>query len=181
MEISPRFEWSPVITLKKLPYAYPMKRAVLSGKSYSLPAIYRWQLSCPQEKPRFLVGETEDLYRRIGEYLAHKNEHHRNIRKEFDRCCASGGQVGIEILQFEIFVINGVIFSVDKVYDPFIRGVLENLCCAYLRKQSFELLNATLEKKLVRELMKLQKNSPEAFSTLMDQMRAKKSGKTRED
>ena len=167
---SVELEWLGVRTRRGEAYSYPDKRSAMSKEQYSVPAVYRWKLQPNDGKPSFLVGETEDLYRSLGEYLEHKNKHHTDLRKSFDRCRLNG-RVTLEILDFHPFEINGVEFSKEKLFDPFVRGLLENLCCALLQISRFELLNETFYKRAERKLVKLEKDAPGTIAALLQKVK----------
>ena len=141
LEIAPHFEWVPVTTIDGSLYCYPSTQSKISKDTYSSPAIYRWFLRQEGKRDRCRVGQTTDLYERIGDYLDSDREHHVRIRGVFDEHCASGGQVRLDILKFEPFAINEVVFSNERLHDAFVRLALEDLCCAILEQQSFEILN----------------------------------------
>ncbi|MBI1955769.1 MAG: hypothetical protein HYS38_05200 [Acidobacteria bacterium] len=180
LEIAPKFDWLPVVTKNDVPYFYPNNQFTLSRDTYSRPAIYRWSLHTQEGKRKFLVGETENLYKRIGHYLKHgnpRNTHHIKIREMFDKTLDSGGEVSLEILKFEPFKINGVSFLPDRLYDPFVRLVLENLCCLQVAEEHFQLVNATVKRKTKRELEKTFREHPEEASKILKEFMAQKTAK----
>jgi hypothetical protein len=144
-----------------------MKGSALPRDHYLGPAVYRWVLRPREDKERFLVGETEDLHRRLREYLEHASKHHQGIRKAFDQCTQTGGVVALEILEFQPFKMNQIEFSRNKLGDPFVRLVLENLCCACLQSQGFDLLNETQDKQVVKKLVNLEKKEPGSIAEFL--------------
>ncbi len=73
----------------------------------------------------------------------------------------------VEVLRFGAFGITGAEFSQDKLDDPFVRGVLETLCCADIQHQGFELLNETKVKQVAKKLRSLDKKSPGTIERLV--------------
>lgn len=180
VEITPNFDWLSVVTKNGEPYFYPTGQSVLSRDTLSRPVIYRWSLHTQDGKREFLVGETENLYKRIGHYLKHgnpRNRHHIEIRERFDKVLDTGGAVSLETLKFEPFKINGVTFAPDRLHDPFGRLVLENLCCLQLADEGFQLLNATVKRKTKRELEKIFREHPEEASKILKDFILQKTAK----
>ena len=131
------------------------------------PAIYRWALTDANGNRRFLVGETDNLRERIGSYLNSGYKSHREFRNAFERARNTGGSVGLETLRFEPFSVCGIVFSVNELYNPFIRLVLENLCCAQLVVKPGQLLNAASNKWLNALLEKVSTRHPEKFKRIV--------------
>jgi hypothetical protein len=150
-EISIALDWMPVPTAGQ-PYLYPGKKRLLRGANLRRPAVYRWAIRREKKRDAYLVGETDELDRRLGEYLSSRGKYHSDIRRRFDEYIGSGGRIGLETLRFGEFAINGVAFSENELKDPLVRRLLEALCCNIVRRQGFELLNDTLEKRLARRL-----------------------------
>ncbi len=171
-EIWIALDWMPVRTADGQPYLYPGEKRLLRAADLHRPAVYRWAIRREKKRDTYLVGETDDLGRRFGEYLSNRGKHHSDIRRRFDQYTGSRGQIGLETLRFGEFAINGVAFSENELKDPLVRRLLEALCCKVLRHQDFELLNDTLEKRLARRLAGL------PLETLVDIL--KKKGVTKE-
>ena len=138
--------WLPSKTAKRLEYVYPLNHLGLSRG----PAVYRWAFSAHEGKARFRVGQTGNLRQRVSDYLNSTTPAHKNIRKVFNEHRSNGGKVYLETLQFEEFRINGLEFSMNRLSDLFVRGVLENLVCALLQTEGFELLNETSDRRSAR-------------------------------
>lgn len=124
-------EWAPAQGPDGKAYFYPDDHKRLR-KAWSKPGVYRWVLSEPDCKVQFVVGEADDLYERLGDYLHSGHEHLVKMQRQFERVRASGGSVGLEILRFDSFAINGVVFDESKLRSFFVRRVLENLCSELL-------------------------------------------------
>lgn len=147
-ELSINYEWVPAQGPRGKPYFYRADHKRLR-KAWSKPAVYRWVLS---GKKRTLVGESGDLYQRLQAYVGSGFARHVEIRRVFDEELKSGGSVQLEVLKFEGFAINGVVFDEHKLRSFFVRRLLENLCSAILVQQGFELLNDTPEKRAIGKI-----------------------------
>lgn len=148
-------EWIPVLTVAGEPYLFPMERRLLRAMDYRSPGVYRWAMPSKTKKNTYLVGETEDIYRRLGEYLKSPNTHHENIRRCFSKHIAAGGKVGFETLRFGGFSINDVTFVESELRNPHVRRLLEAICCITILRDGSELLNDTLEKRQAKKLAAL--------------------------
>jgi hypothetical protein len=174
MAIATNFDWKPVVNRKAEPYLYPNDLSTLSRDLNSRPAIYRWSLGPQDGRNEFLVGETENLYRRIGHYLKHKSGAHVEFRNSFDKARNSGREVSLQILKFEPFNINGIIFSLDRLHDPFVRLVLENLCCLQVLEDGSRLVNAAVKKQRKGELNKALREHPEEVLRIIEEIKSQK-------
>ena len=170
LEIAPLFNWLPVLAQNRHPYLFPEDRNTLSRQDYSRPGIYRWCLRSREGKLEFLVGETENFYTRIGQYLKHGNKHHIKIRERFDETLSSSGTVSLDLLEFQPFKIAEVTISSEKLHDPFVRLILENLCCLLLLQQGFALVNAAVKKKQKGELFAIARQRPEEFNRAIEEV-----------
>lgn len=62
--------WDSVITRSGTQYQFPQAKSALSEEVYSRPVVYRWCVSKPGKEPHVCyIGETDNLFRRIGNYL----------------------------------------------------------------------------------------------------------------
>ncbi|MBI3896356.1 MAG: hypothetical protein HY313_10555 [Acidobacteria bacterium] len=165
VEMEVTLNWSPVLTKNHDQYCYPTQISLLSKSDLIGPGLYRWILHDHNGGCQFLVGEADNLRRRVRDYLKSTEKRHVRIRRAFQGTLDSGGRIVLEILRFKPFMINGIAFSEDRLQDPFTRRLLENLCCALLQQQGFDLLNETFEKRETKKRVKdalrvLQKTLP---------------------
>jgi hypothetical protein len=154
-EIHVVLEWVPIVTNAGHTYQYPTPKRLVRASDISRPVVYRWAIRREGERDVYLVGETDDLDRRLREYLCSLTAHHARIRTCFDTHIKTGAQVGLETLRFTEFTINGVTFAEGQLNDPVARRLLEALCCAVLSREGFELLNDTIVKRLAKKLEKI--------------------------
>ncbi|MBI4443203.1 MAG: hypothetical protein HY649_07490 [Acidobacteria bacterium] len=143
------FKWQPVTTSGNEEYLYPMVSSQVP-RSYSRPLIYRWVLSKQGTPSQYFIGETTDLCERVEDYRSARIPYHERVREIFEKHRSVGGQIQLETLDFIPIVINGVEFSPAKLEDPFIRSILENLCCVILEQQEFQVVNRQFAKQKKR-------------------------------
>ncbi|HUZ46190.1 MAG TPA: hypothetical protein VMW54_06095 [Terriglobia bacterium] len=144
--------WEPLVTDAGKLYIYPVQKRAGRATDIRRPAVYRWAIRREGKRDIYLIGETDSLDRRLGEYLRSRTKHHEGIRARFDKYVKLGAQVGLETLQFTDFAINGVTFSDGQLIDPLVRRMLEALCCTVLNVDGFELLNDTLARRKAKRL-----------------------------
>ncbi len=149
-ELTINYDWVKVQAGDGKSYSYADDLEPLR-KAWSKPAVYRWVLSGQGHASQFLVGQTGNLYKRMQSYVGSTLGRHVTIRKLFDAVRGSGGTVGLEVIKFDTFSINGVVFDKERLHSTFARLVLENLCCAVLYQQGLQLLNVTPEKRTIRK------------------------------
>ncbi len=85
-------------------------------------------------------------------------ETNRRLNKIFLDAIASERKVFLDIADFQPFEIDGVVFSPEKLSDPFRRAVLENIFLLHAQQEGWGVLNKTVnlaEKQAVRYFMKL--------------------------
>ena len=104
--------------------------------SFSGPAIYRWVIEFSGQSLKVYIGETEELGRRLYQYLNPGSTQHSNLRlrEEFLLAKAQGQEVFLERLEFEPFTLNGVRVSVEELNRKYIRRLLEALICLQLNE-----------------------------------------------
>ncbi len=169
-----KLEWVPVQGPEGKPYFYPDDHKRLR-KCWSKPVVYRWALSGQR---RTLVGETGNLYERVQAYVGSGLGRHIEIRRVFDEELKSGGTVGLEVLKFDTFKINGVMFDEQRLHSTFVRVVLENLCCAVLSQQGVQLLNVTPEKRAFGKMAQELNVLPEVLEEAIRTVRSRKTTST---
>ncbi len=176
-ELDVKLEWVPVQAPDGKPYFYPDDHKRLR-QVWSSTVVYRWALSRQGSKPQFVVGETEDLYKRVQAYVRSTPKNLVEIRKHFDRVHASGGTVGLEVLRFEDFAINRVVFDEHRLRSFFVRRVLENICSEILVQQGFELLNDTSQKRAIRKAARLSGLPAEQLERVVQEVTSRRATST---
>src|SRR5258708_4772425 len=70
------FSWDAVTTKSGTPYQFPQAQSMLREEQYAVPVVYRWLAEEPGAEPHTCyIGETDNLHRRVGNYLhAHTSQ-----------------------------------------------------------------------------------------------------------
>jgi len=157
---------SPVTAENGGGYAFPQKFTSYFRAKYSCPAVYRWRIhpgAAIGKREDVYIGEAEDLVSRVQRVLTPSRsskggETNRRLNKIFLDAIASERKVFLDIADFQPFEIDGVVFSPEKLSDPFRRAVLENIFLLHAQQEGWGVLNKTVnlaEKQAVRYFMKL--------------------------
>lgn len=128
--------WVHVEVAAGVHYAYPMPVSPQMVRLCNQPAVYRWALRNSESYLKAMyVGETDNLVRRIKQYLQPGNTQTTNLRLKacFDETIQEGGKIEIQTLRFEPFQINGAKFSSELLRHTHLRRVLENLVLLWLQ------------------------------------------------
>lgn len=113
------------------------------------------------------VGEAENICRRLGGYLNPGSSQKTNVRiKAFlDERRTAGVTIRFEVLEFGNFVINGLEINRDRLTNPYVRKLIENLAIALHRSERCVLLNSgtdVVEKAIDRIASSMPASNPEA-------------------
>src|SRR6266481_5988166 len=133
LEISHR--WENAQSSQGYNYLYPAPVSPYMKQRYSRPAVYRWLVWTPGYGIHaYYVGETQDLARRIQQYLRPGKSQATNLRLKtyFDEAVKQKQQVELQSLVFEPFQVNKVNFSMELLGHTHIRRFLENLVLVWL-------------------------------------------------
>jgi len=122
------YKWVAVERLPGEPYLFPHKTTEHMKNRYSKPAIYRWGLySASDKRSSIYVGETENLFKRVGGYLHPGPSQQTNLRLnvDFHSVVEQGRTVSLDQLDFSPFRINAVMMSPENLHDSFRRRMME--------------------------------------------------------
>ncbi len=115
------------------PYVFPSDprkyRPLVHGRQ-PYPGIYRWLITPKTGSPRkhrVLIGQSENLRRRLYEYIKPSTKRDRDCNRLFRKALRDGDRITCHYLEFEAFAINGACLTFDALTSPFIRGLIENL------------------------------------------------------
>lgn len=136
--------WHPLITLRKSRYAFPQSRTVLREEDWSKPFVYRWSVvNSAGVLAACYIGETDNLFRRIGNYLnAHASQAQCfRISQRFREELAKGSVVELQTVFFETFAINDQFIELSGLSDPAKRKLVENMAIILHDRVHCELLN----------------------------------------
>ncbi len=124
-----RYRWADVQSSQGYPYEFPDNVTNFMSVNYSSPAVYRWTVrGARQYLLALYIGETEDVVRRVGQYLAPGKQQATNLRLRayFDAACQRGEKVALQTFEFESFQINKVTFTRELLGHSHVRKMLEN-------------------------------------------------------
>jgi hypothetical protein len=126
--------------------------------NYSLPAVHRWALLDTEgQLVAVYFGETENLARRIQQYLNPGRGQQTNIRLKvlFEGELRKGLSIQLHYLTFQPFSVCGQQFSFHDLRQSYVRRFLESLVLALEREHGPQILNRTIEArgKLTKEEM----------------------------
>jgi len=109
-------------------YVFPLKTNEHIKTGYSRPTVYRWAVYSPKGELRAIYfGETENLFKRINQYLHPRKSQQTNVRLhlEFHSHVENKGTVKLDILDFSPFRLNSILASVAGLHDHFLRKMFE--------------------------------------------------------
>jgi hypothetical protein len=165
-QLSLDVRWDAVRTESGTAYRFPQPQRVLSKKRHAVPVVYRWCVSKPGAEPHACyIGETDNLRRRVGNYLnAHISQGQvfrvaQRLREEVSR----GSVVELQVLQFETFFINGNYVEPSGLSNPARRKLMENIAIILHDAARCELLNEDMSR-MGRRIKKARQGT--SFSTL---------------
>ncbi len=145
------FRWVPIQGLKDVSYCFPQVATKYLRDQYGRPGVYRWLVRRDQ-KTSVYIGETENLATRLSQYLKPGSSQATNkrIRAFLDSEHQCGARISLEVLEFDPFAINGLIYSVETLGTKETRCFLENLLITQL-PAGVEKLNqlTSFEEKLI--------------------------------
>lgn len=172
------YHWHAVEGSPGVAYLFPGAVTHYVTANYSLPAVYRWAILDTQG--RFVAvyfGETENLTRRIGQYLnpGRKQQTNIQLKERFDDELRKGSRIELRCLAFEPFSVCGRRFSLDDFRKGYVRRVLENLALALEHDAGPQVLNKIIDasekptREEMRQFRELLKNmSPEENRSLLE-------------
>lgn len=128
LEIS--YEWSTVESLDGTAYRFPGPVLPRMSALYKNASIYRWVFySKDGQLASVYFGETDNLARRIGQYLAPGKTQQTNIRlnKHLIEHSEQGLIAGMEMLKLGSFKINGIDLASNCLDGGSVRKLIESL------------------------------------------------------
>jgi hypothetical protein len=131
-----KFRWADVQIATGYNYRFSNPLSAFMKEQCCFPAVYRWHVWAPTVGPSALyVGETDNLARRIQQYLSPGPRQATNLRLKayFDEATEKGELVELQTLQFEALQINKLKVSMDALGDAHIRRLLESLILAEIQ------------------------------------------------
>ncbi|MCI0724311.1 MAG: hypothetical protein L0338_35910 [Acidobacteria bacterium] len=130
-----KYHWADVQSSQGVTYRFPEKVTDFMKEKYTRPAVYRWTVRSATLSLRALyVGETDNLVRRVGQYLSPGARQATNLRLKayFDAARGRDERIELQAFEFEPFEINKVQFTRDLLGHSHVRKMLENFILAEL-------------------------------------------------
>jgi hypothetical protein len=115
--------------------------------------VYRWRtLTTERDKEVIYIGSAEDLRQRIQRVLTpgKKGGTNTTLNKVFTEHRSQGRKTVLEVLDFEAFTVNGILFSPRTLSSYFKRLTIENLLLALAQASGQVLLNSYKLEELLR-------------------------------
>ncbi len=130
------------------PYRFPQKTTKFLRQRYQGPAVYCWRVDRPGMRSVVYVGETDCVLRRLrGVLWPSKNGAETNLRlgRLFRALLVPGAQITLELLEFEPFVVNGYDVSMERLLNPYLRKLVEDIAIVTEARLGSIVLNAGRE------------------------------------
>jgi hypothetical protein len=141
--------WECVKTNNGSSYEYPQSQTSLNEQQYGIPVVYRWAISIPGSEPHACyIGETDNLYRRVRNYLyAHPSQTQASrVADRFRKEISKGSVVRLQMLTFGMFYVNNQNIDPPSLSDSARRKLMENLAIVLHDKVHCELLNEDMSR-----------------------------------
>lgn len=138
------FEWETVYQEQEVgsPYQYPTFTTKYMKQNYKLPAVYRWHIKI-DNKSVLYVGQTNNLLRRIGNYINATSHQKTSIRikNELQQLITQNAEIYLERMVFEVIYLNSQTITYADLSHEYVRIFLENWLLINYHAQEIELLN----------------------------------------
>jgi len=130
------------------PYRFPQKTTKFLRRRYVGPAVYCWRVDRPGMRSVVYVGETDCVLRRLRGVLwpSYKGaETNLRLGRLFRGLMGPGVQITLELLEFEPFVVNGYEVTMERLRNPYLRKLVENIAIVTEAQLGSIVLNAGRE------------------------------------
>lgn len=139
------FRWTTVLYEQGKEYLFPAPISNYMLENYRHPVIYRWIVyQDKRDKIQYAyIGTAKQLCPdRLQGYL-YPDSSNTNLRlhKEFREFSEQGYKIGLESLQIEEIMMNGVIVKLNSLHSQTARVFIENLLIFYYQQNGLDLLN----------------------------------------
>jgi hypothetical protein len=146
MKIVLRHKWVPVENAPGVRYLFPIGTSSYLRENWAGPAVYRWVIfeQTSDDVQQLYVGEAAQLPRRINGYLnpGPSQTTNQRLKAIFGEVVREGHEVGLDVLGFDPFDVEGVPISMRDLADKTVRRFLEGLFIVYYSRSGHQLLNA---------------------------------------
>ncbi len=130
------------------PYRFPQKTTKFLRQRYQGPAVYCWRVDRPGLRSVVYVGETDCVLRRLRGVLWPSNkgaETNQRLGRLFRSLLVPGAQITLELLEFEAFIVNGYKVTMERLRNPYLRKLLEDIAIVTEARLGSIVLNAGRE------------------------------------
>ena len=126
------------------PYRFPQKTTKFLRQRYQGPAVYCWRIDRPRVASAVYIGETDCVLRRLRGLLWPSNkgaETNLRLSRLFRSLLSAGTVITLELLSFEPFVVNGYEVSMERLRNPYLRKLVEDVAILTEAKMGSMVLN----------------------------------------
>jgi hypothetical protein len=158
-----RYQWAPVEIHSGALFEFSDQAIRFVSRILASPAVYRWAVFENQVLRKVCIAETDNLRRRVREYLNPGPTQYTNKRlnAEFKRYVQDGLSVQLESLRIDPVHLNRVLLCNENLHDQFVRKMMENFALADHDVTQSEILNLSLDP-LARRRRKASLDNPYA-------------------
>lgn len=139
------YKWVPVLREEDKNYRFPEGITSFMRRNYRRPAVYRWNIFRNRlgDEKLIYIGETEELCRRIYQYLnpGRRQRTSKRIRKELENYLNKGFKIELEVLKFDKIKVGSHTIRTDDLEDKHVRRFLEELMTIIYTRKGFQILN----------------------------------------
>jgi hypothetical protein len=147
-ELDIEMRWRPVLAAVGQPYRFPQKTTKFLRQRYQEPAVYCWRIDRTGMRTVVYIGETDCVIRRLRGVLWPSNkggETNLRLCSLFRGLLGPGAQITLELLEFEAFVMNGYEVTMERLRNPYLRKLVEDIAIVTEAKLGSIVLNAGRE------------------------------------
>src|SRR6266852_4068467 len=123
------YSWCPVKVAPSQNYSYPQKTSEFVNENYAKATVYRWAVYKEGAEPvRAYIGETENLAKRISQYLRGDRSQRQVFRVKhelLEPARMEGLKVEVQILESRPFLLNGVPFAQESLSSEVLRKTMQ--------------------------------------------------------
>jgi hypothetical protein len=132
-----KYDWIPLRTAEGAEYQFPspLKQFLPSDRTVS--GINRWTVerSAAPTKPSVLIGESENLVRRLAEYAKPTTPEETVWNALFSAEVKAGSKIRLDLLKLEGASLDGAVFDQRDLGDPFVRKSIAGVLVTVQRRQ----------------------------------------------
>jgi len=141
-----RYCWNLVESEKGVPFEWGGRVSAYMKSNYSRPGVYRWSIWKEKQLGAAYIGESEQVVRRIGQYLnpGSRDSTDRRLHDSLEKQFQKGLKVQLEFLFIEPTSLNSIRIANENLSDTFLRRMIENLIISDIDTTQCALMNCIL-------------------------------------